>query len=364
MPSETDRTQQFPTPCPADWLIPYRQALLAELEGLGYTPGTIRHFQDAIDLFREQVAVRGLNPGDIDVLVLAELQDAVPRPRSLNGSRSRRSCLARFTDQLVTAGVIVAPAAEPPPPRGWVEQLGADYGDWLRLQRGLSRSTVSECRRFLKRFLVFLFGAEPGDLNSIGPENVRAFLAQPSAAPGCGQDLNGKAMNLRRMFRFMFATGLTRRDLVPCVPTIAAPEQGWCIVPPFSRGGSQAGLLDTPFKDSDQRQMAIAHFCNGILDRCMAVPVLTLKLRRHAPYQYGRRRPEGTGRSIGVAPKSRQRSGLPASPHRVYSNNRSRAALSGKTIRPMPSRCDLPGALRISDPPIRFVCGFHAIYVT
>ncbi len=222
MPSKTGPTRQSPTTCPTDWLIPYRQAFLTELEELGYASGTILHYRDAINLFREQVAARGLGPGDIDVPCLAELQDAVPRPRSLNAGRCRRSCVARFIDHLVTAGVIVAPAAEPSPPQGWLVQLGTSYGDWLRQQRGLSRSTVSECQKFLERFVVFLFGAQPGDLNSIGPENVRAFLALPSAVPRRRQDLNKRATNLRRMFRFMFATGLTRRDLVPCVPKIAA----------------------------------------------------------------------------------------------------------------------------------------------
>ena len=222
MPSQTSSTQQFSTPCPADWLIPYRETFLAELEGLGYASGSIRHFRDAIDLFREQVASRGLGPDDIGAPYLQELHDAVPLPQSLNASRWRRSHLARFIDHLVTAGVIVAPGVEPLPPPGRLEQLGADFGDWLRLQRGLCRSTVSECQQFLRHFLIFIFGAEPGDLNSIGPEHVRAFLALPPAVPGRGQNLEKKATNLRRMFRFMFATGLTRRDLVSCVPKIAA----------------------------------------------------------------------------------------------------------------------------------------------
>lgn len=222
MPSQTSSTQQSSTPCPADWLIPYREAFLAELEGLGYASGSIRHFRDAIDLFREQVASRGLGPGDIGAPCLTELHDAVPLPQLLNASRCRRSHLARFIDHLVTAGVIVAPEVEPLPPPGRLEQLGADFGDWLRLQRGLCRSTVSECQQFLRHFLSFIFGAEPGDLNSIGPEHVRAFLALPPAVPGRGQNLEKKATSLRRMFRFMFATGLTRRDLVSCVPKVAA----------------------------------------------------------------------------------------------------------------------------------------------
>ena len=222
MPSETTPARQSPTPCPAGWLVPYREAFLAELEGLGYASGTIGHYQHAIDLFREQVALRGLGPVDIDAAGLAELQDAVPKPRSSGARRNRRFCLARFTNHLVTAGVLDAPAVEPSPLPGRLEQLCADYGDWLRLERGLSRSTACACRQFFRRFLVFLFGDEPGDLNRIGPENVRAFLALPSAVPRRGQGLDKKATDLRRMFRFMFATGLTRRDLVLCVPKIAA----------------------------------------------------------------------------------------------------------------------------------------------
>ncbi len=222
MPSDAERTRQSSATIPADWLIPYKEGFLVELEGIGYAPGTIYHFRYAVDLFREQVAIRGLGPCDIDAPVLAELQDSIPAPRSRNAIRSRRACVARFVEYLVTAGVIVAPAAEPLPPPGRLDQLSADYGDWLRHERGLSRSTISECRLFLRRFLVFLFGAEPGDLNSIGPENVRDFLALPSVVPGRGQDLEKKATNFRRMFRFMFATGLSCRDLVPCVPKIAA----------------------------------------------------------------------------------------------------------------------------------------------
>ena len=220
MPSDADRTRQSSTTIPADWLIPYREGFLAELEGLGYAPDTIRYFRHAIDLFREQVAARRLGPGAIDAPALAEIQDSMAAPRTRNAIRNQRSC-ARFVAHLVGAGVIVV-TPPPPTPPGRLDQLSADYGDWLRLERGLSSSTISECQRFLRRFLVFLFGAEPGDLNSIGPENVQDFLALPSVVPGRGRDLGKKATQFRRMFRFMFATGLTRQDLVPCVPKIAA----------------------------------------------------------------------------------------------------------------------------------------------
>ena len=129
MPSDAERTRQSSATIPADWLIPYKEGFLVELEGIGYAPGTIYHFRYAVDLFREQVAIRGLGPCDIDAPVLAELQDSIPAPRSRNAIRSRRACVARFVEYLVTAGVIVAPAAEPLPPPGRLDQLSADYGD-------------------------------------------------------------------------------------------------------------------------------------------------------------------------------------------------------------------------------------------
>jgi len=222
VPSETDPKRQSTATYPADWLIPHSEVFLTELEVLGYASGTIHHYQHAIDLFREQVAVRGLGSGDITALGLAEMQDSMPAPCSRNAIRSRRACAARFIEHLVSAGVVATSAVGPSPPPSRLERLSADYGDWLRLQRGLSMSTISGSQRFLRRFLVFLFGEEPGDLNGIGPESVRAFIALAPAVPGRGQGLETKAAHLRRMFRFMFATELTRRDLVLCVPMIAA----------------------------------------------------------------------------------------------------------------------------------------------
>ena len=147
---DADRTRrQSDRPCPADWLVPYREVFLAELETLGYARGTSYHYRHAIDLFQEQVAVRGLGPGDIDAAGVVELQDAVPVPRSRDASRTRRSCVARFVGYLVSAGAIVATAPEPSPAVGWLEQLDASYGDWLRCERGLSESSITDSRYFL-----------------------------------------------------------------------------------------------------------------------------------------------------------------------------------------------------------------------
>lgn len=222
MPSGTDRTRQSQPTYPADWLAPYRKELLAELEALGYARSTIGHVRQASDLILEQVTVLGLDRGDIDAAGMVALQDAVPMPGSRNAIRCQRRYVARFVEYLVSVGAIDAMAPEPSPSPGRLEQLGADYSDWLCRERGLSASTICKSRRFLRRFLVFLFGEEPGELNSIGPQDIRAFLALPSAVPGGGLDLETKAAHLRRLFRFMFATGLTRRDLVPCVPKVAA----------------------------------------------------------------------------------------------------------------------------------------------
>ena len=53
-----------------------------------------------------------------------------------------------------------------------------EYADWLRHQRGLRESTISRHQAFLKRFMTFRFGAMPGNLNDIAPDDIAAFLAQ------------------------------------------------------------------------------------------------------------------------------------------------------------------------------------------
>ena len=205
------------------WLEPHSDAYLAELGRQNYAARTIERHKCAVAAFVTQVDLRGVDARDIDEAVLTELRGAVPELRSANEQYHRQGCIARFIDYLADAGAIDPLPLPPPPVPESVEDLSAAYGDWLRHQQGLGKSTIRQRQAFVRRFMTFRFGAVPGDLNSITPEDVQAYLDLPSKAKG-GSAAGYRASPLRSLFRFLFATGRTRRNLVLSVPRLATPR--------------------------------------------------------------------------------------------------------------------------------------------
>ena len=205
------------------WLKPHSDAYLAELGRMNYAPRTIARHKRAVAAFIAQADIRGVDAEEIDVPVIAELRAAVPELRSATEQRHRQGCIARFIEHLVDAGAVDPLPLPPPPAPESVEELSAAYGDWLRQQQGLGKSTIRQRRAFLRRFMTFRFGAAPGDLNSITPEDALTFLDMPSTTT-CKSAAGYRATPLRSLFRFLFATGRTRRNLVLCVSRVATPR--------------------------------------------------------------------------------------------------------------------------------------------
>lgn len=205
------------------WLEPHSHAYLAELGTLNYAPRTIERYKCAVTAFVAQADIRGVDAEDIDEAVLTELRGAVPELRSTTEQRHRQGCIGRFIEHLVDAGAIDPLPLPPPPARESVEELSAAYGDWLRHQQGLGNTTISQRQAFLRRFMTFRFGAVLGDLKGITPEDALTFLDLPSTATG-GSVAAYRATPLRILFRFLFATGRTQRNLGLCVPRVATPR--------------------------------------------------------------------------------------------------------------------------------------------
>lgn len=205
------------------WLAPHGEAYLAELRGLSYTPSTIACHRCAVAAFVTQVDLRGVEAGDIDEAVLAELRGAVPELRSTRGQRRRQGCIARFIGYLAAAGAIDPLPPPPPPAPHSVDELSVAYGDWLRHWQGLGTTTIRQRQVVLRRFMTFRFGAVPGDLNSITSEDALAFLDLPSTTTG-GSAAGYRVTPLRSFFRFLFATSRTRHDLALSVPRIGVPR--------------------------------------------------------------------------------------------------------------------------------------------
>ncbi len=72
----------------------------------------------------------------------------------------------------------------------------------------------------MERFLAFRFGEKLGDLNAITPDDIVAFLCKLKAG---SQPRRCKALpsHLRSLFKFLFWSGKTRRDLADSLPRVA-----------------------------------------------------------------------------------------------------------------------------------------------
>ncbi len=209
-------------PAGAGWLVPHRDGYLSELSRLGYSASTIRQNKFAVNAFITQVDLRDVDPRDLNEVVLAELQDAVREVQSARQHRYRQVCISRFIAWLDCTNVINLPPASTAPEPGTLEHLCAAYGDWMRHQQGLGESTIKVRKACLRRFMTFRFGPVPGNLNDITAHDIRGFLDLPVARRGRSGG-SWRAIPLRSLFRFLFATGRTRLNLALCVPRVAGP---------------------------------------------------------------------------------------------------------------------------------------------
>ena len=206
----------------AGWLAHHRDVFVEGLGKHGYAPSTIRYYRRAIDTFCAGIDLRGLGPETLEWPVLWELRDTVPGPRAAKERSRWRSCIGRFLDHLVDAGVLAPPPPVAPPKPGSVDHLSMEYADWLRHQRGLSEVTIERHQAFLKRFMTFRFGATPGNLNDLAPDDILAFVAQPAPTRSCR--VASWPTHLRSLFRFLFWSGKTGRNLALSIPRSARSD--------------------------------------------------------------------------------------------------------------------------------------------
>jgi integrase/recombinase XerD len=74
--------------------------------------------------------------------------------------------------------------------------------------------------RFLERFMTFRFGAKLGDLNDITPADIVKFLREVMGRKTPYRDKTPPT-HLRSLFRYLFWSGKTKRDLASSLPRVA-----------------------------------------------------------------------------------------------------------------------------------------------
>ena len=204
------------------WLRPWRNAFLGLLASLGMKVKTIKDYARAVDWFCAEVERRGRKPNDMNGAILVQFQCALPTRLSACGRRSWKSLLARFIDYLVEQRAIAAaPQPQVPVPTA-LDALCGDYRIWLCVQRGLAPKTIRLRQRELRNFLCFRFGeAASGDLNAIPRQDIIAYLGKLDET-GIARGTGYKAMSLRSLFGFLYATSRIERNLAFYVPRMTS----------------------------------------------------------------------------------------------------------------------------------------------
>ncbi len=207
----------------AGWLQTYRQRFLEGLSASGYASCTLRRYGDVALLFCAAVEARGLGANDLDGLQIEAIRAAVLDTTVAAYRTNTRFCLNRFISHLVAAEVACLPEPPPKAPTA-LELLHQEYDAYLHNQRGLSARTIYHCHRFMDRFLTFRFPNLLGELNDISPKDIVAFLCKIRSGDKPYRDKTPPS-HLRAMFRFLFWSGKTKRDLANavCCPTCAEP---------------------------------------------------------------------------------------------------------------------------------------------
>jgi integrase/recombinase XerD len=202
-----------------EWLASHQQAFLERISTQGYAPCTVHQYERVTYLFCDEIKQRGLGPRDLDGPTIKTIHEAALRVITVKTRKYGKFCLERFVDHLVSAEVIAMPES-PMEELTVLDRLGKEYEIYLHQQRGFSDATIYHCMRFLERFMTFRFGKTLGDLNAITPDDIVSFLSQLKAGSKPYRDKTPPT-HLRNLFKFLFWSGKTKRNLANSIPRVA-----------------------------------------------------------------------------------------------------------------------------------------------
>jgi site-specific recombinase XerD len=127
-----------------------------------------------------------------------------------------RAALKRWLSVLRATGTIAPAAKSETTPH---EQIFAEFGDYLKSERGLTPKSIVRHLPFIRQFLREVCPAGQGDLGEIRQESVIAYIERHARdwSPS-----SGKAMcsSLRAFLRYIHHQGLNPLALAGCVPSI------------------------------------------------------------------------------------------------------------------------------------------------
>ena len=205
--------------CGPKWAIAHCRDFLNHIRQQGYSTWSFQQYRRNVAIFCKEMVQRKFRKSDIQSPLIKTLIEEVLQSLPRKTRSHARFSLEQFIDYLARAGAINLRPPPPKEPTAW-ERLEEEYTSYLLHQRGMSQGTINHCRRYMRYFLSFRFGETLGDLNAITPEDIMDYFRRSRTKPN---RIKPVPSPLRNLFKFLFWSGKTRRNLATSIPRIPKP---------------------------------------------------------------------------------------------------------------------------------------------
>jgi site-specific recombinase XerD len=197
-------------------LGPYVDSFLVSAAELGYTASTMRTQLWVLGDLERWLQRKRLVLAALAEPVLRQFMEQQRRYGRLRRGDSRT--VQRLLEHLRAKGV--APSPEPTVDKAPLAILERQYRDYLGKERGLSPGTSARYWGFVRPFLVKRFGQRSVCMRKLVAEDVSNCVLR-HARSGSPKGTQLMVTALRSFCRFLFQTGVTKRDLAGVLPTVA-----------------------------------------------------------------------------------------------------------------------------------------------
>lgn len=214
----TEKKEEQPHGCDGKNQSDHHQQFVALIESQGYNSSSLSQFRSYARRLSRLMHEQDLSPCDLSEEVVEPLFRAAIMQIPPRQQTQAIYCLNRFRDYLIEEAGAPPRRCEPidPSPRA---NLKRGYACYLKEQRGLTPTSISRGLHFFDGFMTFRFGNGLGDLETIRPKDIDAFVVH-RRRPGKPSRDKTTSSHLRSIFRFLFWSGRTKRDLSIYVPMI------------------------------------------------------------------------------------------------------------------------------------------------
>lgn len=192
------------------------------IKSQGYSHGTLLKYHSAAQDLQAVLVSEGLSPADLCDRMMDRLTAPIKSAAPVKDKSHCQYRLERFRDYLIEhaeAPNRIEPEIDASPRAC----LRREYETYLKVQRGLADSTIYHCLRFYDLFLTARFGVGLGDLDKIKPDDVTGFMLKLRQKKNAPRDKTVPS-HLRNLFKFLFWSGQTQRELSRVVPKVRQPK--------------------------------------------------------------------------------------------------------------------------------------------